>query len=160
MYRSSSWIGVAFGLRTTSSATVWCVSQPRTALRDKDSPRSARRPMQRRRRRPTGSRACACSMRHRPAYRLPCGPPWRALLRASVFVDVLIVHVHAGRIGVQTAALVPFEIGVMREVKFPHPANVFDCGVCERVLGEECVQLGDVAAELFGSWFVGRSARG
>jgi hypothetical protein len=29
MYRSSSWIGVVLGLRTISSATVWCVSQPR-----------------------------------------------------------------------------------------------------------------------------------
>jgi hypothetical protein len=28
-YRSSSWIAVVFGLRTKSSATVWCVSQPR-----------------------------------------------------------------------------------------------------------------------------------
>ena len=29
MWRSSSWIGVIFGRRTMSSATVWCVSQPR-----------------------------------------------------------------------------------------------------------------------------------
>ena len=51
-----------------------------TALRDKRSPRSARRLALAKAAQAHGSRACACSMRHRPAYRLLCVPPWRALL--------------------------------------------------------------------------------
>jgi hypothetical protein len=78
MYRSSSWFGVVFGLRTTSSATVWCVSQP-NALRDRGSPRSTRLPMQAMVAQGHGGRAFACSRPHTRAYQLSCGLPWRAL---------------------------------------------------------------------------------
>jgi len=63
MYRSSSWIGVVFGRRTMSRATVWWVGRSQgNGLRDSGYPACERIAQRRRWLRWTlESRACACS---------------------------------------------------------------------------------------------------
>jgi hypothetical protein len=68
-------MGVALGRRPTSSATVWCVSQPRhRTSRYKRNRRLGRRQVSE----TACTHACVDSKPRTPAGRLPCALPWRA----------------------------------------------------------------------------------